>query len=135
MIEVQVPKDIRKYEAKLIGPFTLRQLVCFIGACFVAYGGYVSMKTIGLEEHAVPVCMLLCSPFIAFGWVKPYGMNLEKFLQTALITTILAPSERKYKTKNQYRFAAEAKQKGLDSKAKKNNSKLAKKNTIYQAYK
>ena len=37
MLETQIPKDIRKYESKLVGPFTLRQLICFIIACLVAY--------------------------------------------------------------------------------------------------
>ena len=65
MIEVQIPKDIRKYEAKLVGPFTLRQLIAFIVGCVIAYFTYKVMSSLNLKEHAVPMSMLLASPALA----------------------------------------------------------------------
>ena len=35
MIEVKIPKEITQYEAKFVGPFTLRQTIC-IGICLPA---------------------------------------------------------------------------------------------------
>lgn len=35
MIEAKMPKDIRVYETKLIGPLTLRQTICLCVAIFV----------------------------------------------------------------------------------------------------
>lgn len=37
MLEAQIPKDIRKYESKLIGPFTLRQTITFVIAGVLGY--------------------------------------------------------------------------------------------------
>lgn len=138
MIETQIPKDIRKYEAKLIGPFTLRQLVSFIIACVVAYIVYFIMKSLKLEAHTVPACMLCAAPVLAFGYVHPYGLNLEQFLKTALISTLLAPTERKYKTSNNFRCVTVEHKKISDSEYKKRLKKdkqLAKENSAYEAFK
>ena len=41
MIEAKMPKDIRVYETKLIGPLTLRQTICLCVAIFVDIVLYV----------------------------------------------------------------------------------------------
>lgn len=138
MIEIQIPKDIRKYEAKLIGPFTLRQLICFILGCIVAYVVYTLMSKINLSEDAMPIAMVSCAPVLAFGWIKPYGMPLEKFLQTALISTLLAPTERKYKTKNNFKITTDDHKKINQSEYKKRlkkDKKLAKTDSKYESFK
>ena len=138
MIEIQIPKDIRKYEAKLIGPFTLRQLICFVIACVVGYVVYDVMNKLKLQEHAMPICMICVAPVLAFGWVKPYGMPLEKFLQTALISTLLAPTERKYKTKNNFKITTDDHKKINQSEYKKRlkkANKLAKTDSKYESFK
>lgn len=138
MIEVQIPKDIRKYEAKLVGPFTLRQLIAFIVGCVIAYFTYKVMSSLNLKEHAVPMCMLLASPALAMGYVKPYGMPMERFLQTAFITTVLAPAERKYKTKNTFKYAAikqKAQSKKEYQKRLKKDKKLTASDSKYESFK
>lgn len=138
MLEAQIPKDVRKYEAKLVGPFTLRQLICFIIACILAYFAYKGISAVFSVDFAIPVCMLLISPIIAIGWVKPYGMPLEKFLQSAFIGMVLAPKVRKYKTKNNYSLAAEPLKKLSDKEYKeriKKEKKMAQSNLDYMAYK
>ena len=37
MLQTTIPKDIRKYEAKLVGPFSTRQTIFFVIACVIAY--------------------------------------------------------------------------------------------------
>lgn len=43
MIEAKMPKDIRVYETKLIGPLTLRQTICLCVAIFVDIVLYVTV--------------------------------------------------------------------------------------------
>lgn len=31
MVEIKIPKEIRTYESKIIGPFTIRQAICAVG--------------------------------------------------------------------------------------------------------
>lgn len=105
MIEIPIPKDVRKYEAKLVGPFTTRQLFCFIGAAAISYIAYKAIGSTLGSESTLMVCGLLASPLLILGWYKPYGMPFEKFFQSAFISTVLAPRHRKYKTKNAYKGA------------------------------
>ena len=101
MIELEVPKDIRKYEAKLFGPFTTRQLICFIIAVVVALIVY---KGLGALIPSIDILffaiLIIDLPVLLCGWVKPYGMAFEKFAQTAFATTFLSPKTRKYVTEN-----------------------------------
>lgn len=106
MLEAPIPKDIRKYDAKLIGPFTLRQLLCFLMACLLSFLSYKFLFDILGKDATIFLCFILSTPFIVVGWYKPYGMPLEKFLRSALISTVLAPKNRKYKTNNYFREGA-----------------------------
>jgi hypothetical protein len=138
MIEAQIPKDIRKYESKLVGPFTLRQLICFIIACVLALLAFRILKPLIGSSNASTICLIIGIPPIAFGWVKPYGMTLEKFLQSALIGNVLAPKKRKYKTRNTFRKVETKLEKMNDKEFKKRikmEQKLAKTNKKYIAYK
>ena len=106
MLEGQIPKDVRKYDAKFIGPFTLRQAIFFIISCVVGYVFYTVFKQFLDVQTSLAIAVILILPFLAFGWVKPYGMPLEKFLQSALISTVLSPHHRKYKTNNMFEAAS-----------------------------
>ena len=102
MIEVEIPKDIRQYEAKLIGPFTLRQTIFFVAGCAFAIPTFNIVYHISTMDVAAFMCMIVATPFLAFGWVKVYGMPLEKFIKTAFISNVLSPKHRKYKTENTF---------------------------------
>ena len=106
-IEIRIPKEINRYEAKFIGPFTLRQSVCLmiaLPACVLLYNllkPYVPLNMVGF------VCLFPASIAFLFGWFKPYGMVFEKFLQSVFISAFVAPSKRKYRTENLYSVIAE----------------------------
>lgn len=103
MIEIQIPKDINKYEAKLVGPFTTRQTACFVVACAIGIPTFTGLTKLGWgQDLAIMVMLIFVMPCLLVGWVKPYGMNFEKFVQTAFISNILAPQKRKYATFNIY---------------------------------
>ena len=101
-IEIKMPNEIRKYEAKIAGPFTLRNLVCL--CIFLPLGFVVFILTkpyIGMDMAG-----FLVFPFGGlawlFGWYKPYGLKFEKYMQTVFINSFIAPSKRVYKTENYY---------------------------------
>ena len=122
MIELEVPKDIRRYEAKLFGPFTTRQLICFVIAAAIAF---VALKFLGAlmpQDFAFFFIIILDLPILLCGWWKPYGMQFEKFAKVAFTTTFISPTARKYVIENA--FSDKEKQ---DKAAEANKKQKAKK--------
>jgi hypothetical protein len=102
MLEVKIPKEINRYENKLIGPFSGRQALCI--ACM----GAINIATFKLCISFLPrdivlmICTMISIPWGLLGWVKIYGMHFEKFFLSVAKNMILAPKVRKYKTENYY---------------------------------
>lgn len=101
-IEIKIPKEINKYEAHFVGPFTFRQTLC-LGICLpVGVGLFVLSKPyIGSDLAGFLVVPPAAIGYL-FGWYKPYGMKFEKYLKSAFINSFLAPKKRLYKTENYY---------------------------------
>lgn len=102
MIEIEIPKDMNKYEAKLFGPFTTRQTICFVIACVLGIPTFLFLRERVVTDVASIVTMIVFIPFILVGWIKPYGMHFEDFARSAFISNFLAPNKRKYVTINQF---------------------------------
>ena len=104
MIELEIPKDIRAYEAKLIGPFTTRQLFCAIGGALGFYGSYKAAAAVLGEDSSLiwlfPIIVAI--PFALIGWVKLYGLTFEKFAKSVFVSMFLAPTKRLYKIENTF---------------------------------
>ena len=102
MIEIKIPKEIMKYEAKLVGPFTSRQ--CIILLIFVPIVAlcYVNLTPYVNSTIAAYIVTPIGGIGALFGWVKPYGLTFEKYLQSVFISSVVAPSLRVYKTENYY---------------------------------
>lgn len=92
-------KDIGIYEPKFVGPFTLRQAISIGigGACCLIVS--FATKSMGIDATTLfTLCFFIMIPFIAFAYVKPYGMKLEDFIKTYYEYHILAPPVRPYRT-------------------------------------
>jgi hypothetical protein len=101
MIEKPIPKDISKYQAKLMLGLTTRQACLYIPGVIAAVVVFFALKsTIG--DLALFLGILTACPFILFAAFKPLGLPLEKFLTTAMLSMLLAPVNRRYKTENTY---------------------------------
>ena len=131
MIELEVPKDIRKYEAKLFGPFTTRQLICFVIACGIAFLSYNFLKELMPQDILVVLIIVIDLPVLLCGWFKPYGMPFEKFAKVAFTTTFVSPAIRKYVTENAFsdketqdKLAETNKQKNAKKQIKSKNPEL-----------
>lgn len=97
MIETKMPKDIRSYKTKLIGPFTMRQLAC------IAVMGVVDIILYSLvikpfqlpTEFIIYGLILIDVPIGAFGWIEPQGLPFERYLKDVLLRSFIAPAKRK----------------------------------------
>ena len=97
-IEKIIPKDIKKYEPKLLGPFTSRQVFSFAPAVVISVGLFFGLKNILTMDARLFLITIVAVPFILLGWYKPYGLPFEKFIKTVFISTVLSPPQRKYRT-------------------------------------
>lgn len=101
MIERKIPRDISKYETKLMLGFTTRQIVIGAPGIALAVGVYLLLKN-EIGSTALFIALLTAMPFLAFAAIKPLGMNLETFIKTAMLPMFLSPANRRYKTENTY---------------------------------
>ena len=102
MIEIELPKDITKYEAKLAGTVTPRQALCITLAAVFGFIARMVCNSLELYSITTPAMMLVGAIPLAFVAYKPFNMNLEDFLRQAFINNILAPSKRKYILENTF---------------------------------
>lgn len=77
-----IPKEITEYKEKIIGGLTVRQLICVAAAVAVGVGTYFALNRLfGMSaEDSSYIIMLLASVPAAAGFIRPNGMDLEKYL-------------------------------------------------------
>ena len=101
MITMEMSDDIRKYETKSIGPFTIRQVICIgIGCAYSIPLAAIS----GLDTaNKVLLACVLAAPAIACGYVKLDGAPFEVLFFRLLYWMVLTPKKRKMRGQNIYR--------------------------------
>ena len=124
MIETKVPQDIRKYQTKVIGPLTIRQMVCGVIAIaldILIY--YFILSVIDVTIDQIIFILMLFDACIMLFTFKPNGMNMEKFIYELVMKNFIYPSRRKMITKlNPYKPPV------LSEKERKQKMKEQKKN-------
>lgn len=104
MIEREVLKDINEYSPKFIGPFSAREFACSAIGCIMA--GIAFSFFYFVCNLITPICLFLAALFFVpaglCGWLKPYGIPLEKLAYKYIKTAIFCPKNRKYIVKNAY---------------------------------
>lgn len=108
MIEIKIPKEVTKYEAKLVGPFTARQCVALLIFVPLIAFCYINLSKVVNSTVALYVCVPIGGVGAVFGWIKPYGLTVEKYLKSMFINSFIAPSVRLYKTENYYDILTKA---------------------------
>lgn len=96
-----IPKDIRKYDSKFLGPLTFRQTIC-VGIGTITGGGafYLFKDILGTTNASFMIFIMiaLCMTFT----LKPYGMKFEQYLFNFMKDNVLSATKRKYSTSNYY---------------------------------
>lgn len=104
MINVKICRDIKSTESKLIFNMTSRQLLFSGLAATTSVGAFLMLRPFCSLEIIFVVIAFLCAPFVAFGFVKIYGLPFEKFLHIFLVNNLFAPKHRVYKSENFFKF-------------------------------
>jgi len=82
-ISKPTPKDVGTYEAKMVGPFTKRQVICIGAGALptVIISSFLNALNIdGYSIAAVAIMLMIIPCFFAFGSVLCYGQKPEDFL-------------------------------------------------------
>lgn len=130
MIETKVPKDVRSYKTKILGPLTLRQIICIVVAGIFDIILYMIATSMNMKLNAEMVIyslIFLNLPIFAF-MLEVQGMTMEKYIKNVLLDSFLKPSKRKaenllyedQKLKPLTKKELKAREKKISSVARKN---------------
>lgn len=97
-----VNMDLNAVDPKFVGNFTIRQTIAVAIGGTLSVGVWALMPGNILIDVKIVLLMLINSPLIAFGWLDYNGLKIEDLIMTSLVTILLSPPVRKYKTINAY---------------------------------
>ena len=111
MIIMPVPRDVREFKPKFIGPFSKREFIGVAAAAALAVLAFALTHPFSagmtVNQRAVTVLIPGAIP-LACGFIDIEGMPVWVYARNLLIQNFLAPRHRVYRTENN--FAEYAKQ-------------------------
>ena len=81
MILVPVPNDIKKYNPKVIGNYTIRQVACITGAVVLSILEVFFLRKKIEMINLSYLIIFSAVPFFFFGFYKKNGKNFEEWMQ------------------------------------------------------
>lgn len=79
-MQIKSTKDVRDYKEIVYFGMGVRQLVFTGFAIAAGVGSYFLLRDVLSSEALSWVCILLASPFAAFGFIKWHGMQMEQLI-------------------------------------------------------
>ena len=128
MIEIEMNKDVRTFEPKIMGPYTRRQLISLVIAA--AYAGPIAIAVPGDPMMKVLLGCILAIPAILCGFIDILGMPLLQFITYCVIPSLINPKVRKFKSETSYEMYWQQ-LKAVSSKSKKEKDKPTSKKVTY----
>lgn len=98
-ISRKTQKDVGKYQAKLVGPFTVRQSI-FVGIAAVLsiiLWNISDVFQMSMEDKIV-IMLVVAAPVALLGFLTPYGMTCLEFIKQYYEYHILSGKTRIYQT-------------------------------------
>ncbi len=92
-MEVKINREIREYKESVFWGLSLRQFIFSLLACAAAVAVYFLFRNRVGTEILSWFCVLASTPFVAFGFIRFNGMNLEDFLNAWLDFAIFIPQK------------------------------------------
>ena len=89
--------DIRKYEVRVAGPFTKRQLIYLLISILYALPIAINLPIMWVNK--ITAGCFIAMPGFVCGYVKIDGTPLEIFVLRLIYKFFLTPAKRKYKRK------------------------------------
>lgn len=99
-MQVPVYKELSSFTPKVVGPFTLRQFTCVVFCVPIEYLIFWNLWPVLGQDITIVLAALPAMLAFAIGWLKPYGMTVEKFLVMYVKTRLMPPHRRKYVIEN-----------------------------------
>lgn len=134
MINVRVPKDIRKFKGRFYG-FTVREIVCIVLAIAICVPTYIFGRNYVKEDELEWAILFIAAPFAFIGFYSKNGLPFEKYIIAILKHQLIFPQRTLYKTKNFFHEMQKEEEyeemKGIDKKKMK---KYREKATLERAY-
>ena len=121
MIEIEMSRDIREFEPKIIGPLSIRQLIT-IGIAVIVAVPIIKFAPIEIT-YRVLLAMFIAGPIGVCGFIKMYGDYLDVFLLKILVPFYMRPPKRPYKTENTFEIEYMKAITPQDETTKKKNKK------------
>ncbi len=100
MIEIRIPKEIRQYKEKAFFGLTWRQIFALVLAGAINIPLYLYLTPLTGADVSSWVVIFSAVPIMMMGFWEPYGMNFEDFLKAVIISMLVYPEKRLYKTEN-----------------------------------
>jgi hypothetical protein len=101
MIEIDIPSiDPIQHEPKIFFGMTSRQCLCITPGVIIGVTLFMLVKDLSLDL-AVILLGLAVAPAVCMGWLSPYNMKFEKYVQLVWFNTFVANPKRIYKTDNE----------------------------------
>lgn len=102
MIIMPVPKDVRNFKPKFIGPLTKRQFLSLVPAGIIAALMLWLFSGLLPRDIVIFLIVIIDIPIVACGFIDVYGMPLQVFMKDYIYSKLFFPTNRVYKTKNVY---------------------------------
>lgn len=98
MLEISIPRDIRDFQPKFMGPFTERQCAALaVMVIVMLLTCLIQKKVLGFEVVTYLPGLVLSTPAFLFGWGdKVLQMPFEVYARTVFLNTFVIPKHRVY---------------------------------------
>lgn len=100
MIEIKVPKEVRAYKEKIIGPFTWRQIVSGLITFPIIIPLFMYLLPRVGQQVASYISMAIGGPLLLIGFYEKNGQPFEKYLIQIILFYFVLPQKRKYLIQN-----------------------------------
>lgn len=100
MIEIKVPKEVRAYKEKIIGPFTLRQIVSGLITFPIIIPLFMYLLPRVGQQVSSYISMAIGGPLLLIGFYEKNGQPFEKYLIQIILFYFVLPQKRKYLIQN-----------------------------------
>lgn len=100
MIEIKIPKEIRKYKEKLFLGLTARQFIWTVIAIVINVPLYWYGRDVLGEDVAGWGVIILSFPIFAMGYFEYNGLTFENFIGAFIRNQFLYPQKRVYESEN-----------------------------------
>lgn len=102
IIEVKIPKEVRRHKESIFFGLSARQFFCAATAVGLAVGIYLSVSPLLGKETASWACILAAAPVAVAGFFEYNGLTLEQFLWAFVKSELLFAGGRRFISRNFY---------------------------------